>query len=104
MLQVIGKVTESLRPRQTLLFSATLPNNLERLARSAVLDPVRPVSQYVALACPAVPHVSCCEDRNGFAMHQGGTVQQGNAIYCEHPPISLVDINLLSSKLQLQKS
>ncbi|CAI8050641.1 ATP-dependent RNA helicase dbp2 [Geodia barretti] len=48
--KVIGKVTESLRPRQTLLFSATLPNNLERLARSAVLDPVRPASQYVALA------------------------------------------------------
>ena len=38
---MIAKVTESVRPRQTLLFSATLPNNLERLARSAVLDPVR---------------------------------------------------------------
>lgn len=39
-LQVIMAVTESLRPRQTLLFSATLPVNLERLARSAVLNPV----------------------------------------------------------------
>lgn len=37
---IFAVVTSSLRPRQTLLFSATLPENLERLARSAVLDPV----------------------------------------------------------------
>ena len=36
-------MTATLHPRQTLLFSATLPANLERLARSAVLNPVRPV-------------------------------------------------------------
>ena len=41
--QVITQVTASLRPRQTLLFSATMPANLDRLARSAVLDPVSQV-------------------------------------------------------------
>ena len=38
--KIFAVVTSTLRPRQTLLFSATLPENLERLARSAVLDPV----------------------------------------------------------------
>lgn len=38
--KIFAIVTSTLRPRQTLLFSATLPENLERLARSAVLDPV----------------------------------------------------------------
>lgn len=37
---IVMATTRSLRPRQTLLFSATLPENLERLARSAVLNPV----------------------------------------------------------------
>lgn len=48
-LQVIMAVTESLRPRQTLLFSATLPVNLERLARSAVLNPVSFITSGVHL-------------------------------------------------------
>ncbi|KAL5486947.1 hypothetical protein EMCRGX_G019491 [Ephydatia muelleri] len=39
--KIFAIVTSTLRPRQTLLFSATLPENLERLARSAVLDPVQ---------------------------------------------------------------
>ncbi len=39
--KIVTATTSSLRPRQTLLFSATLPENLERLARSAVLNPVR---------------------------------------------------------------
>ena len=38
--KIISAATSSLRPRQTLLFSATLPENLERLVRSAVLNPV----------------------------------------------------------------
>jgi len=38
--QIFTAATSSLRPRQTLLFSATLPDNLDRLARSAVLNPV----------------------------------------------------------------
>ena len=39
-LQVLMAVTASPRPKQVLLFSATMPAALERLARSAVLNPV----------------------------------------------------------------
>lgn len=46
--KIFAIVTSTLRPRQTLLFSATLPENLERLARSAVLDPV---STHFATGC-----------------------------------------------------
>lgn len=39
--KIIGFVTQTMLARQTLLWSATLPTALERLARSAVLNAVR---------------------------------------------------------------
>ena len=38
--KIVGLVTVQHQPCQTLLFSATLPESLERLARSAVMNPV----------------------------------------------------------------
>ena len=37
---VVGLATGTLRARQTLLWTATMPESLERLARSAVLNPI----------------------------------------------------------------
>ncbi|ORX85300.1 DEAD-domain-containing protein [Basidiobolus meristosporus CBS 931.73] len=37
---IFTQADQTLRPRQTLLWSATLPHNLERLARSGVLNPI----------------------------------------------------------------
>ena len=44
-MQVLMAVTASPRPKQVLLFSATMPAALERLARSAVLNPVSSLHQ-----------------------------------------------------------
>lgn len=44
--QVLMALTASPRPKQVLLFSATMPAALERLARSAVLDPVSGSQQH----------------------------------------------------------
>lgn len=38
--KIVGLATSTIRARQTLLWSATMPDSLERLARSAVLNPV----------------------------------------------------------------
>lgn len=38
--KVVGLATGTIRARQTLLWTATMPESLERLARSAVLNPV----------------------------------------------------------------
>jgi len=38
--KVVGLATNSERARQTLLWTATMPESLERLARSAVLNPI----------------------------------------------------------------
>ncbi|XP_031561654.1 probable ATP-dependent RNA helicase ddx41 [Actinia tenebrosa] len=38
--KIVGLATGTVRARQTLLWSATMPESLERLARSAVLNPV----------------------------------------------------------------
>ena len=38
--KVVGLATGTIRARQTLLWTATMPDSLERLARSAVLNPI----------------------------------------------------------------
>ena len=39
--KVVGLATGTIRARQTLLWTATMPESLERLARSAVLNPIK---------------------------------------------------------------
>ena len=38
--KVVGLATSTIRARQTLLWTATMPESLERLARSAVINPI----------------------------------------------------------------
>ena len=51
MLQIVGMATSSNIARQTTLWSATMPESLERLARSAVVRPVSCSKSCVHAVC-----------------------------------------------------
>lgn len=54
--KVIAFVTAKSKPCQTLLFSATLPESLERLARSAVVNPVEIQVGTTEVTAPNIKH------------------------------------------------
>ena len=52
--KVVGLATGTIRARQTLLWTATMPESLERLARSAVLNPITIQVGPVGLISPTI--------------------------------------------------
>lgn len=52
--KVVGLATVTIRARQTLLWTATMPESLERLARSAVLNPITIQVGPVGLISPTI--------------------------------------------------
>lgn len=52
--KVVGLATGTIRARQTLLWTATMPESLERLARSAVLNPITIKVGPVGLISPTI--------------------------------------------------
>lgn len=52
--KVVGLTTGTIRARQTLLWTATMPDSLERLARSAVLNPITIQVGPVGLISPTI--------------------------------------------------
>ncbi|XP_078370830.1 uncharacterized protein LOC144654546 [Oculina patagonica] len=52
--KVVGLATGTVRARQTLLWTATMPESLERLARSAVLNPITIQVGPVGLISPTI--------------------------------------------------
>ena len=54
--KVVALVTAQSKPCQTLLFSATLPESLERLARSAVVNPVEIQVGATQVTAPNIKH------------------------------------------------
>ena len=52
--KVVGLATGTIRARQTLLWTATMPDSLERLARSAVLNPITIQVGPVGLISPTI--------------------------------------------------
>lgn len=52
--KVVGLATGTVKARQTLLWTATMPDSLERLARSAVLDPITIQVGPVGLISPTI--------------------------------------------------
>lgn len=52
--KVVGLATRTERARQTLLWTATMPDSLDRLARSAVLDPITIQVGPVGLISPTI--------------------------------------------------
>ena len=52
--KVVGLATGTVRARQTLLWTATMPDSLERLARSAVLNPITIQVGPVGLISPTI--------------------------------------------------
>ena len=54
--KVVALVTAEGKPCQTLLFSATLPESLERLARSAVVNPIEIQVGAIQVTAPNIKH------------------------------------------------
>lgn len=54
--KVVALVTAEGKPCQTLLFSATLPESLERLARSAVVNPIEIQVGAIEVTAPNIKH------------------------------------------------
>lgn len=55
--KMVALVTSHDRPCQTLLFTATLPESLKRLARSAVVNPVEIKVGFTEVTAPNIQHI-----------------------------------------------